>query len=600
MLDEMMTLGEEEVQLMDMSVLLRIRDEAGPEALTMDEALALELHEAPGVPDDTEHYENLARFLDHRDLKRIASDVVQWVQWDEDSREEWRQMEASGIRALGVTPNVDGGAGFKGASRAVHPVLAEACVQFQSRAVENLWPAGGPVKTAVLGEVSEEVEEQARRVEQFLNYQYTELMPGSFEQVDQMLIRLPLSGSCFVKVFPDANEEVSRRFVEPADFIVPYRATDLETAPRYTERVLVGKNALRKQQVSGYYLDIDLAEPREQSDADRDTVVDEIDAAEGRDENGIYHDDDRHTLYECYCELDLPGFEDVGDDGEVTGVALPYVVTVDKDTQDVLSIYRNWRVDDPQRKRIIYHIHYRFIPGFGFYGYGLYHWIGSMARAATGSLRGLLDSAHLSNMQGGYRSRMSRIEGGDLSFVPGEYKEVDATSEDLAKAFYNLPFKEPSIVLFNLMGHLEELSRRFTGTTDVLVGEGNSNVPVGTTLARIEQGTKVSSAIFSRIHKAAAREYKLIAWLDSIFLQQRYPYAVQGEDRFVMQSDFDERVDVVPVSDPNFVSNTQRYFVSEASLDIAGRNPELYDLHAVHRRAQSALRRMRRRCRACL
>jgi hypothetical protein len=590
--EEQVTFVEDGGQDAPIAALIAIRDEVGEEALTDEEYALLsdyELQMRP-VASAQDHQANLAEYVDERDLSKIALDVLNWVEWDEESRAEWQTIEQSGIRALGVSPNVDGGANFEGASTVVHPLLGEACVQFASRALDVLWPAEGPVKSKILGTITEDRQTQAKRVEQFLNYQYTELMPGAFEQIDKLLIRLPLSGSCFIKAYYDPINGVMRSLVEPADFIVPYRATDLLTTPRYTERVLMSQNDVRRRQVAGLYRDVELIAPTEDShEQKRALVIQEISDTEGRSEQQFVTDDHRRTLFECYCELDLNGFEDEKD-GKKTGIALPYVVTVDKDSRKVLSIYRNWKESDPQKKRIVYHVHYRFMPGLGFYGYGLYHWIGGMSAAATGALRALLDSASFANQQGGYKVGDVAIKDPDKPIAPGEFREAATDLDDIRKALIPFNWKEPSVVLFNLLGHLEQLGQRFAGTTEAMIGGGTENTPVGTILARIEQGTKVFTTIQKRLHQAAGQEYKLIAWLDSVYLPEEYPYAVEGEDRGVMRSDFDSRIDVVPVSDPNVASNIQRYFISQAVMQLAAEAPDLYDRRKLHKRALASLR----------
>lgn len=576
--------------VIDINAVLQMRAEHGEEILTEDEFAAIAEYESKRA-EGGEHYTNLAELLEDNELMGISNKVLEWVEWDEQSREEWYDLEQKGIRELGVSPNKEGGASFAGASTATHPLLAEACVQFNSRALDQLWPAGGPVKTAIMGEVTEERTAQGKRVEQFMNFQYTSLLEDAFEQTDQMLIRLPLSGSCFAKLSYDPVDGIFRDSVSPEHFIVPYRSTSLKTAPRYTERILKGQNDVKKLQVEGFYRNIDLHKPFEDGgDTDHEKVTDEIGATEGREEISQDGDDQRHTLYECYCYLDLAGFEDVGEDGKPTGISLPYVVTVDRDSQKVLSIYRNWRETDTRKKRLVYHVHYRYIPGFGFYGYGLYHWIGGLAKAATGALRALLDAAQFANMPGGFRSKDSALKNGNLEIAPGEWKEIDADADDLSKAFFTLPYKEPSSTLFNLMGAIDDLGRRFAGTTEAMVGEGSQNTPVGTMLARIEQGSKIYTAIQKRLHETAKQEFKLLAHLNSIWLPDQYPYAVQGEERVALRQDFDDRIDIMPVSDPNFVSNTQRYFIAQAALELANTAPHLYDMRELHHRALTSLK----------
>ncbi|MCG7931962.1 MAG: hypothetical protein N0E44_18170 [Candidatus Thiodiazotropha lotti] len=541
------------------------------------------------------HYDNLAEVMDEQDLIAIGRKVCEWVRDDDDSRSPWYKKEREGIKLLGVSPEVVPSANFEGASDAVHPLLGEACVQFNSRSIGAIWPAGGPVKTLVLGMADALKEEQAQRVEQFMNYQYTQMMPGAYDQMDQMLIRLPFSGSIFTKAYNDPIDGITRRMVDPVDFIVPYDATDLKTTPRYTERVKMTQNEVRKRQVAGIYRDIDLGQPNEDSHEETTIVDDTVKKAEGREDNRNLTDDDRHTIYECVCEYDLPGFPDLYPEdneqaGKETGIALQYTMIVDRDSEKVLGIYRNWKEEDPDKRRLVYHTHYRFMPGLGFYGYGLLHWIGGLSKAATGSLRALLDSAGFSNMQGGFRAKGAALKNGEQAIGMGEWKEIDVEAEDLKNSLFPLPYSEPSMVMFNLLGHLENLGRRFAGTTEAMVGEGNQNTPVGTMLARIEEGGRVYTAIQKRIHESLHEELKIIAWLNSMFMPDRYPYAVPGEDREVLKEDFDDRVDVLPVSDPNMVSNVQRYFITQAVMELAGTaSPGLYDERALHKRGLEAL-----------
>lgn len=564
--------------------------QGGEDVLTEEEyVLYREWQRSQHGGDSAGHNTNLAEVLDEAELNNIAARVIEWVSRDESSRSDWFEREKKGIQDLGLSKKASAGAPFKGASQVVHPIMAEAIVQFAARAMESLWPAGGPVKTAIMGASDEAVQGQSQRVEQFMNYQYTQLMPGAYEQTDNMLVRLPLSGSVFMKVHYDPIDGVKRSMVEPANFIVPYRANDLLSTPRYTERIMMPGNELRKRQVAGVYRDIRLGEPHEVS-GEAAEVEEAIKASEGRSDTGYDAEDQNHTVLECVCELDLPGFKDTDAQGKETRIALPYIVTLDADSQKVLSIYRNWRPSDENKKRIIFHVHYRFMPGLGFYGFGLYHWIGGLADAATGSLRALLDSAQFANMQGGYRSRDAKIVACDDALAPGEWRETDADAEELAKAFYRVPYKEPSSTLFSLLGHLETLGQRFASTTEAMIGDGAQNTPVGTILARIEQGTKIHTSIQKRLHRAAAEEFKLVAWLNSLYLADEYPYAVEGEDRVALRDDFDERIDVVPVSDPNYASNTQRYFMSQALLEISAKAPDLYDRRELHKRVLESIK----------
>lgn len=576
---------------LDIESIMHIIELHGVEQLTDREREHLAKFEAK-MAASVDHYANLAEVMDERELTKIGADVLDWVRWDDQSRQEWYEIEKKGIRALGVSPNVDGGASFDGSSDAVHPLLAEAVVQFNARSLGQMWPAGGPVKTIIKGQPTKEVEAQSRRVGDFMNYQYTEEMPGAFEQTDALLLRLPLSGSVFTKTYYDPIRGICRDKIDPADFIVPYRADSLKTAPRYSERIMRHPNELRRYQLAGMYRDIKLPRPFEDGgEQQHDDVKDEIKATEGMDKTSQDADDQRHTLYECSCFLDLKGFEHLDENGKETGLALPYIVTVDRDSQKVLAIYRGWREEDTTRyERIVFHNHYRYTPGLGFYGYGLYHWIGGLSRAATGALRALLDAAQFANMPGGFRAKDASMPNGKITIAPGEWKEIDCTAEDLSKAFFSPPYKEPSATLFSLMGALEDLSRRFASTTDSMVGEGTQNTPVGTILARIEQGSKIYTAIQQRCHESAKEEFKLVAYLNSIWLPDEYPYSVEGEDRSVLRSDFDSRIDVIPVSDPNAVSGTQQYLMASATLEMAREQPGLYNMIEVHRRVLRALK----------
>jgi len=524
------------------------------------------------------HYDNLVPFIDSSFLGKLGGDIVNWVLWDEKTREGWSKREKEGIRALGVSDKVSGGAEFDGASVVVHPLLAKAAVQFHSRALIEMWPTDGPVKTIVLGNQTPERIAQSDRVESFMNFQYTEDMPGGFQEEDQMLFRLPLAGSCFKKLYfdPICRKLVSR-FVEPADFIVPFSATDLSTAPRYTHRYRESHNVVMKKVASGYYIKgKKLTKPTNEMWNYPD-VKTEIDDTEGRHRVGV--DDNRHTILEMYIELDIPDFEHLGEDGEPTEIALPYTVWVDRDSQEVLRLQRNWRPDDEGMEARLAFAHYKFMPGLGFYGYGLYHFIGGMADSATGSLRALLDSAAFQNLQGGFRTRDSRIKGGDLTLKPGEWKEVDSSAEELAKAFFQVPRHEPSNVMFQLLGYLDENAKEFIGNAGVLTDNTNVNAPVGTTLALIEQGAKIESAIYLRLHIAHRDEFRILARLNSEYLpEQGYPYYTSGAERHIMPSDFDGRVDVIPVSDPSVIGNTTKILRAQAGFDLAKQFPDRLDL----------------------
>jgi chaperonin GroES len=520
--------------------------------------------------------ENLAERLTESERNAIAQDVIQRFMDDDESRLDWRDREAKGIRKLGVTEKVDGQEPFPGASRACHPLLIEAAIQFQARAIQETWPANGPAKGIVLGDSTEETEEQAERVGTYLNYLYVYDMPDAFEEHDLMLFRLPISGSTFKKTYycPIEGQIVSR-FVAADDLVVPYSATTLRTSTRYTHRVLMSPSNVQRMMHSGTWMDVELSPPYESEDTE--DLEDAEDDADGRSRRNYLANDNQYTILEQYTEYDLPGIDDdVPYDSR-------YIITVDMDSQKVLAIYRNWNEDDPLRKQRMWFTHYKFLPGLGFYGFGFLHIIGGLSDAATGALRALLDSGQFANLQGGYKSRDSRIPGGDEPIAPGEWREVDSSAEDLHKAFMPLPFKEPSSVLFNLLGTLDELGRRLASTTEASVGEGSQAMPVGTILARIEQGAKVYTAIHKRLHRAMQGEFKIVARLCYENLpEDGYPYAIEGESREIMAEDFDERVDVAPVSDPNLVSSTHRVMQGQALMEMMQADPQEFNKPEVY------------------
>ncbi len=587
---------EQEQTPPDLDFILKAVKEAANEGMEPEQILDatelaayLDFIEGDAVKPQEGHYANLVDAIDKSELNKIGQDVVNWVLWDEDTRYDWSKRESEGIRLLGVSDKVSGGATFEGASTVVHPLLAEAVTQFQARSISEMWPPEGPVKSIVLGNKDTDRIAQAQRVEDYMNYQYTEDMPGAFEEEDALLFRLPLSGSCFKKLYYDPLiKKVCSRLVEPADFIVPFSATDLESAPRYTHRYREMHNTVMKKITAGYYAKTDkLSKPGNES-YDYPVVKDEIDSTEGRKRVGV--DDDRHTILEMYVDLDIEGFEDMGEDGKPTGVALPYIVWVNRDDQEVLRIQRNWLPNDELKNAKVNCTHYRFMPGLGFYGYGLLHLIGGLANASTGALRALLDSAAFANMQGGYRTRDSRVKGGEKPLSPGEWREVDVSSEELSKAFYRVPYEEPSQTLFHLLGYLDDVSKKFVGG-DVMTGNANPNAPVGTTLALIEQGGKTFSAIHRRLHVAHRNEFRILARLNFEYLPENgYPYYTTSGERNIFPSDFDERVDVIPVSDPAIISNAQRTVQAQAVLDLAQKHPDKVDVTAALRMMLKVMR----------
>ena len=572
----------------DVEAIKNMVDSAGTEILTPEElAIYSQFYGNTKEDRDTEHYENLAKHIDQGELLRLGDQIVKWFDDDEQSRADWMEREKKGLRILGVSEKTEGGAAFQGASKVVHPLLAEAVTQFHSRVISEMWPPDGPVKTIVMGESTPPVEAQAKRVQDYMNYLYLTEMPGAFEEEDTLLFRLPLSGSCFKKLYHCPIDNVAKSvFIEPSDFVVPYRATNLRTTPRYAHRVYDSPNTVAKKIAKGYYISGNYyANQPEQS-----IVRDEIDIIEGRSDTYAV-DGNEHTIIEMVVDLDLDGYEDKDDKGETTGVALPYIVTVNKDDSRVLRIQRKWAKNDQNKVRTVDVVHYKYTPGLGFYGFGLLHLVGGLSRAATGALRALLDAANFANVQGGYRSRNLRLKNGENTISPGVWQEVECDAEELQKSFYTPPFKEPSTALFQLLNLLDEKGQRLSSTTDSMIGDAPSNSPVGTVLANLEHGAKVFSAIFLRIHKAHAEEYKILARICYNNLpEEGYPYRVPGADKEIMWSDFDDRVDVAPVSDPNIVSNSQRIAQGQAILDLAERMPEVISELEAAKNMLSAMR----------
>jgi len=571
-----------------LQAILKLADE--DEGLLSDEEAAI-LHRhrrKSNAPESaSDHYANLANFLEDRDLNTLANDVITWVRRDDDSREEWVKQEKIGLEFLGITKPKSCPAAFDGGSEVIHPMLAEACTQFWARASAALWPAGSPVKTTIIGKTTDEKTEKARRVEGYMNYLYTVKMENARKQTSKLLFRLPISGNLFTRPYwDDSLDRLERAVITPERFVVPYEADNLETALRYTEIVPMPPNTMRRMMHGGIFRTVELQTPDERTgdgDSARIDIEDDIKRGEGREDVEDGSTPDRHTVYYCTCDLDLAGFEE--------DIALPYTVAVDRDSSKVLAIYRQWRPSDKQRKRLVEYTQHGFIPGLGFYDYGFYHLMGSLARTATGSMRALLDAGFSENTNGGLKSEDLKIDGGKMSKRMDVWYDVAASGEDMKSGLFPWPKSSPSQTLFNLLGFVVESFNRFAGTTDSLMGEGSSNVPVGTTMARIEQGMMSFTAIQAGLHNSFGREYRRMLELAGLWAEDRYPYAVAGESSEVFREDFDpESIAVLPVSDPNFVSHTQRYFSSLASIELAEKSPELYDMREVHKRAQMTLR----------
>ena len=530
--------------------------------------------------------DNLAEVIDEKELLRKANSLVSAYETDESARSEWRTRYEDGLKTLdpdGGLEESDDARASRGLSTVVHPLIAEAATQFNARAITELYPSGGPVKTTVVGDASEEVEEQARRVREFMNYQITQEMPEYFADLDQMLFQLPLVGHAFKKLYWDVNlgRQVSM-FVKAEDFCVAPESKDLQTSLRYTHVIRLPKNDYNRYVEAGYYLPVptytDITDPS-------GTVTQEI---EGVDEYN--NDDDVLTLLEMHVYETFNGVDGMGDEDNLSDVvALPYVVTIEMGSQRVVSVRRNWDEDDEDKRRRNWFVSYRFLPSVGFYGFGLYHMIGGLGKAATGALRALLDSAAFANMQGGFKLK-GRVSGGEMDINPGEFVDLDATVDDVNKAIMPLPFKEPSGALFNLLGLIVDAGQRFASTADLNVGDANPNAPVGSTVALIEQGSKAFSAIHKRLHNSQGHEFKLLAKLNSENLPEQFEFSTNSGSEVIYARDFDDRIDVIPVSDPNVFSATQRIAQAQAVLEMARSAPELHDIYEAYKRMYEAVR----------
>mgnify|MGYP001284313296 FL=1 len=529
-----------------------------------------------------EHYANLAEFLPDDVLDEMGADLSQKYQDYQMGRKEWERSYTQGLDLLGFKYDMRTEP-FQGASGATHPVLAEAVTQFQALAYKELLPADGPVRTAVIGAPSEEKTKQAQRVKDFMNYELMEKMKDYEPDFDQLLFYLPLAGSAFKKTYYDElSKKATSKFVPADDLIVPYTATSLDDAEAIIHRVKVSKNELRKQQVAGFYLDIDLGSPRQ--------VEDDVEKKERELEGQRKtQDDDVYTLLECHVNLDIEGFEDSDETGEPSGIKIPYIVTVDEATRNVLSIRRNYEIGDPDKNKIPYFTHFKFLPGLGFYGFGLIHMIGGLSRTATAALRQLLDAGTLSNLPAGFKMRGIRIRDDAQSIQPGEFRDVDAPGGNLKDSFMMLPFKEPSATLLNLMGIVVNAGQRFASIADLQVGDGNQQAAVGTTVALLERGSRTMSAIHKRIYSSLKQEFKLLGRVFKLYLPPEYPYDVVGGQRTVKQTDFDDRVDILPVADPNIFSQTQRISLAQTELQLATSNPQMHNMYQAYRNMYEAL-----------
>ena len=539
------------------------------------------------VPTNTEtgFAGNLAEVIPEETLAKISNDLRSQFSVDHTSRKDWEQSYIKGLDLLGFK-YIERSEPFRGAASVSHPLLAEAVTQFQAGAYKELLPAGGPVKTSIIGQATPDVEEQAERVKEFMNYELMFQMKEYDPEMDQLLFHLPLAGSAFKKVYYDGNmARPCAKFIPSEDLVVNYGASELEDAERITHVLKISPNDLKRQMLSGFYRDIDIDESDEMYStySDIQEKYDELEGVKKSEYSGQYQ------LLEMHVDLDLEGFENVGADGEPTGLKLPYVVTLEQGNGKILSIYRNFLENDPMFMRQKYFVHYKFLPGLGFYGFGLVHMLGGLTRTATASLRALLDAGTLSNLPAGFKSRGLRVRDDEEPLMPGEFRDVDAPGGDLRNALLPLPYKGPDATLFQLLGFVVDAGRRFAAIADMKVGDGSQANPVGTTMALLEQGSKVMSAIHKRCHYAQKEEFQLLAKLFATTLPPEYPYNVAGGNRMIKQQDFDDRVDVLPVSDPNIFSMSQRIMLAQTQLQLAQAAPDVHNLYEAYRRMYMAL-----------
>jgi len=521
---------------------------------------------------------NLADYLDDIQLGKLASDFLGAFEADKDSRKDWHDTYIKGLDMLGFKYE-DRTQPFEGASGVVHPLLAESVTQFQAQAYKELLPPSGPVRTQIVGLSTPDVEQQADRVKEYMNYQITHEMKEYDPEMDQLLFYLPLAGSAFKKVYFDPiQKRAVAKFVAAEDLIINYMANDLDQADRVTHIIKMNNNDVRKLQISGFYRDVELSSGQ----VDPTDVRDKVDELQGLEKN-YASDDDEHEILEMHINADIPGFENEN------GIKLPYIVTIDQFSRTILSIRRNWNQDAQEPSKISYFVHFKFLPGLGFYGFGLIHMLGGLSRTATSVLRQLIDAGTLANLPAGFKARGMRIRDHDEPLQPGEFRDVDVTGQSIKESLLPLPYKEPSQVLFSLLGFSVDAGKSFAAIADMKMGEGNEQNPVGTTLALIERGTKVMSAIHKRLHCAQRMEFNILARIFKLYLPPEYPYQVVGGNRMIKQADFDDRVDILPVSDPNIFSMAQRVTLAQQQLQLATAAPQLHNLREAYRRMYAAM-----------
>ncbi len=552
-----------------------------PTVIVETDEIVEEMIEEPMAPAPQEFFDNLVPSLPKETLDRIKSKIQSDVETDKSSRSEWSEAYTKGLKLLGLRYETKTQP-FIGATGVTHPLLNEAVTQFQSGAYKELLPSSGPVKAQIVGRANPDTEKQARRVQEYMNYQIMYGMEEYEAEFDQMLYFLGLAGSTFKKVYyDDLLEKPVSKFLEAENVLVPYSATDVKSAERITHIFKMSPNEIRKMQLNGFYEEMDINEGGTQQYSQ---IQEQYDKMSGQQRTGP---DDDLTIYECHCYLDLEEFPDEDEQGEPTGVKLPYIVTVCDDMNAVLRITRNYKEDDPMKTRIPYFVQYRFTPGTGFYGFGLVHLLGNLSRTATSTLRQLVDAGTLANLPAGFKARGLRISDQGNPLNPGEWRDIDVPGGDLRSSLLPLPYQEPSGTLFNLMGYVVDAAQRFVGTTDIGVGDGNQEAPVGTTVALLERGSRIVSAVHKRLYASMKIELKMLAQLYSED-PTPYPYEVDAE-REIKSQDFDERIDILPVSDPNIFSMSQRVVLAQEQLQLAQSDPAMHNMYEAYRRVYSAL-----------
>jgi len=539
-------------------------DDDGGVIVDFSSAVEMEANEEIG-----EWYDNLAEEMDEGDLSEIASDVIDNFEADKDSRSEWESMFERGFDLLGLKLE-QGSEPFEGACTAVHPLLIESAVKFQSKASNELFPSSGPVKTQIIGSSSPEKELQANRVQNFMNYQVTEQMPEFFDEFERMLFHLPLIGSAFKKLYYDATVKRPKSEFIPIDqFYVSYYATDLSNADRYTHVIYRSPVEIQKDIRAGVYANVDLPDPSMNATTAFSEKMDTIIGLSPSSDN-----DPQYVLLEQHCYLDL----------EEESVFYPYIVTVEQESRQVLSIRRNYKQDDPNKEKVSHFVHYRFVPGFGFYGLGLIHFLGNLTMSATAAMRSLIDAGQFANLPGGFKAKGVRVVGDNEPVSPGEFKEVEATGIDLSKAIVPLPYKEPSSTLFQMLNFVTAAGQKFADSTEQVISDAASYGPVGTTMALLEASSKFFSAIHKRLHKSQKDEFRILARIDYEYLPEEYPYDVPYETRSIFKRDFDGRIDIIPVSDPNIPSNAHRMMMANMALQMAQQSPPgMFNIEALNR-----------------